>query len=87
MRALSQQQNEFKLQQVALTTQYDGYIHKLQEDHSRQVTTIQEDAAASLKQRELQLVQHHQDEVGRLTGQHNDDMQDMRKQHSQEVHV
>lgn len=85
--ALSQQQNEFKLQQVALTTQYDGYIHKLQEDHSRQVTTIQEDAAASLKQRELQLVQHHQDEVGRLTGQHNDDMQDMRKQHSQEVHV
>lgn len=85
--ALSQQQSEFHLQQVALTTKYDGYIHKLEEDHSRQVQTMEEEAATSLKQQELELMQNHKEEVGRLTSQHSDDMQDMRRQHSQEVHV
>ena len=85
--ALSQQQSEFHSQKVALTAQYDGYIYKLQEDHSKQVKTIEEEAATSLKQREVQLVQHQKEEIGRLTSQHDANMQDMRRQHSQEVHT
>ena len=85
--ALSQQQSEFHSQKAALSAQYDGCIHQMQEDHSKQVKTIEAEAATSLKQRELQLVQHHKEEIGRLSSQHSDDMKDMRRQHSQEVHI
>lgn len=85
--ALRQQQSDFHSQQAALSAQYDGCIHQMEEDHSEQVKTIETEAATALKQRELHLVQHHEEEIGRLAGQHNDDMQDMKRQHTQEVQI